>query len=155
MCTETLTLRDYLRYKDPALLQTTDTVEDAVRLMERRKIHAVIACAQGRMAGLFTMGDFMRRVATNGTRPKFTTLAEVMTIDPVCALPHMVARRAFDLCVKKDISHIVVVDENRKPLGLISKEDLSRDIFKDLREKSEECHWLKKYISGENYALCT
>lgn len=154
MCTETMTLHDYIRHTQPAILDPADSVSEALHLMERRHIHAVMVCKNGTLKGLFTMGDYIRRVAEKGRTPKFTPLAEVMTPDPHCFSPGIQARKAFEIMTRRNISHAPVTRKDNQPLGMVSKDHISRDIYRDLQEKSEECHWLKTYISGEPYALC-
>ena len=155
MCIETLRLRDYIRHTQPAILDPADSVSEALHLMERQKTHAVLICKSGKLKGIFTMGDYIRRVAEKDRAPEFTLLVEVMTPDPYCLASTVTAKKAFEVMTRKDISHVPVVTKNKRPLGLVSKDQISHDIYRDLQEKSEECNWLKTYISGEPYALCT
>lgn len=154
MCTENLSLRDYLGNSTPAVMNDTDEVDGAIRYMEKKRTHALLVTSKGKVAGIFTMGDFLRRVIGNSMNPKDTALSDVMTVDPLCFLPDTTVRKAFEICEEKGLSHIPVADEKHQPCGLLSMETVAHDLYEDLQEKSDECRWLRAYISGEHYALC-
>ncbi|MEL7229542.1 MAG: CBS domain-containing protein, partial [Pseudomonadota bacterium] len=78
-----MNIQDRIEFRSkPKPLKTVDstTVADAVAMMTERNFGSIIATgADGRMTGLFTERDVMRRVVNEGRDPKTTPLADVMT----------------------------------------------------------------------------
>lgn len=64
----------------PLTAVDTTTVADAVAMMSERNFGSIIATKpDGKMSGLFTERDVMKRVMNEGKDPKKTKLADVMT----------------------------------------------------------------------------
>ena len=61
----------------------TVTVAEAVAEMNRHRIGSVVVLDGGRLAGIFTERDVLRRVVGAGVDPLKATVAEVMTADLV------------------------------------------------------------------------
>lgn len=76
-------IQDRIEFRSkPKPLKTPDTatVAEAVAMMTERNFGSIIATgADGRMTGLFTERDVMRRIVNEGKDAKKTTLADVMT----------------------------------------------------------------------------
>jgi CBS domain-containing protein len=104
----------------PALgLRPEQTVADAVALMRRRRVGCVLVCRAGRLLGLFTERDLMRRVLACG-RPLSTPLACCMTADPVVVGPREPIRAAIRLMEEGGYRHLPVVDAFGRPVGILS-----------------------------------
>ena len=59
------------------------TVLDTVRGMVEHNIGAVPVVHNGKLVGIFSERDLMKRVVAEGFDPRSTCLAEVMTDDPL------------------------------------------------------------------------
>src|SRR5262245_36122056 len=70
----------------PLCLTPDDTVERAVALMRQHRVGCVLVCRDGRLLGLFTERDLLRRVLAPG-RPLTVPLGECMTPGPVTVSP--------------------------------------------------------------------
>src|SRR3981081_1142666 len=70
----------------PLLIQATQPVADAVKLMREKKVGCVLVCEQSRIVGIFTESDLLRRVLSQGRRLD-TPMQECMTPDPVTVHP--------------------------------------------------------------------
>ena len=101
-------------------------VVDAVAEMNRSRAGAcLILDASGKLAGIFTHGDFARGYEKDpalGTLP----VADLMTWNPISLTEDSLAVEAVKQVGEKRIDDIVVVNAEGKPVGLIDAQDLAR-----------------------------
>lgn len=101
-------------------------VIDAVAEMNRSRAGAcLILDENGKLAGIFTHGDFARGYEKDpalGTLP----VADLMTRNPISLTEDSLAVEAVKQVGEKRIDDIVVVDSAGKPVGLIDAQDLAR-----------------------------
>jgi CBS domain-containing protein len=101
------------------------TVLQAVLLMNERKVGAVVVTEGGRIAGMFTERDLLRRVVGEQRDPARTTVAEVMTEDVVCGSMDTPLDEASSSMKNRRFRHLPVVDDEGHLLGLVSIGDLN------------------------------
>src|SRR5450631_1364603 len=70
----------------PWLVQATQPVADAVKLMREKKVGCVLVCEQRLIVGIFTERDLLRRVLSQG-KPFDTPMSECMTPNPITVHP--------------------------------------------------------------------
>ena len=102
----------------------TATVTDAVALMDEKGLGSVLVRdATGKMAGIFTERDLMRRVVRQGRDPKTTPMSAVMSPDvrQVPATESIV--EVLRIMVEHGYRHMLVA-EGAKPAGVVSIRDL-------------------------------
>jgi arabinose-5-phosphate isomerase len=106
---------------------TADTrVQDALLAMTRAKSGSVaVVNRRGRLAGVFTDGDFRRHIATD-TSVLSRRLDEVMTRNPICIGEEALAVEALKVFNERNIDDLVVVNARREPVGLVDLQDLPR-----------------------------
>ena len=80
---------------------------------------------QGRMIGIFTDGD-LRRVLDRGLDVRATSVAEVMTPKGAVVQPEQLAVDALQCMEARQIMALIVVDEERRPVGVLHMHDLVR-----------------------------
>ena len=111
-------VRDIMRTGDRnAVAPQTLLVRDALLVMTRAKSGSLaLVDRRGKLAGVFTDGDFRRRMSTDQellTRP----LAEVMTRNPICIRDDALAAEALKI-TSKSLHELGLVDEIvPEPLG--------------------------------------
>lgn len=98
------------------------TVADAARQMAEQKVSAVLVLDGSRLAGIFTERDAVFRVIATGRDARSTTLADVMTADPITIAPDKTFGQALALMHERGIRHVPVV-ENGKVVGVVSARD--------------------------------
>ena len=102
------------------------TVAEAMALMKQ---HGVSSLAVNRRDeddefGIVVVSDVAREVIAKNRAPERVHVYEIMS-KPVLTLPaDMQARYAVRLLVRFDVSRAVVVDHERRPLGIVSLRDL-------------------------------
>lgn len=118
---------DVLKGKSsPNLLSvaSTATVVEAVALMDEKGLGSVLVRdAGGKMVGIFTERDLMRRVVRQGRDPKSTPMSAVMSPDvrQVPATESIV--EVLRIMVEHGYRHMLVA-EGAKPAGVVSIRDL-------------------------------
>lgn len=109
-----------------AVCRDDSTIGEALRLMaERRAGAAVITTPEGRLAGVFTHGDFARFYLHDtdiGTR----TISQYMTPDPITVQVNALAIDVVSILREHRIDDLIVVNEDRHPVGLVDSQDFAR-----------------------------
>lgn len=123
---------DVLKGKSsPNLLSVaaTATVVEAVALMDEKGLGSVLVRdAGGKMVGIFTERDLMRRVVRQGRDPKTTPMSAVMSPDvrQVPATESIV--EVLRIMVEHGYRHMLVA-EGAKPAGVVSIRDLMASLI--------------------------
>ena len=124
-------LRESLRAlptRSALVLRASDSVTDAVRLMQREHRGCVLITEDGshasRVIGIFTERDVLLRIVDRGKNPATLPLDSVMTADPeVLNLSGTIAHALNKMSVG-GFRHIPVVDEHHQPVFVISVSDI-------------------------------
>jgi len=102
------------------------TVKEALMVMTRAKSGSLsVVNARGKLIGVFTDGDFRRRMANDDillSRP----LKTVMTRNPVCIRDDALATEALKIFDERNIDDLIVVNAKREPVGLVDSQDLPK-----------------------------
>lgn len=100
-------------------VRSNQCVGDAVALMRKEGVGCVLVCDAGRLVGIFTERDLMRRVLAEG-KPMASPIVEVMTPDPVSVQPKQAIGLAIRLMEKGGYRHLPVVDDRGRAVGILS-----------------------------------
>ena len=107
----------------PLTLPPGAAVREACRAMRERAADAVlVADGTGRLLGIFTGRDALRRVLAEAQDADRATLAEVMTREPATVPPRAAAMEALRLMQDGGFDHVPVVEDGRA-VGLVSHGD--------------------------------
>jgi IMP dehydrogenase len=90
---------------------STDTVLAAAHLMNERGIGGVVVLEGGRLTGIFTERDVMRRVVAERRDPETTTVGEVMTSPVLTVTPETTMDEVRQLITERRIRHLPVVGD--------------------------------------------
>ncbi len=120
------------------------TIFEAVAEMNRLRIGAIVVIDQGKLTGIFTERDVLRRVVGDGVDPKTVLLSQVMSTDVMTIAPETTVEDVAALFTERRCRHLPVVS-NEKLVGLISIGDISRWVADAHRAEAEH---LKNYIAG-------
>jgi arabinose-5-phosphate isomerase len=102
------------------------TVKEALMLMTRAKSGSLsVVNHRGRLIGVFTDGDFRRRIADNGDLLN-QVLSRVMTRNPVSIREDALAAEALKVFNERNIDDLIVVDSRQRPVGLVDSQDLPK-----------------------------
>ena len=124
------------------------TVLETVRAMVERNIGAVPVMHSGKLVGIFSERDLMRRVVAEGRDPRSTCIAEVMTDDPLVVGTGEDLETCMTLMRRHGFRHLPVCHEGHL-LGMVSLRDI---LLHDLNEKDDEVRMMRAYIHSMPYA---
>jgi CBS domain-containing protein len=132
---------------DVAAIRVEATVADAIRLMLDRRVGAVgVVDAEGRVAGIFTERDVLRKVALTGRNPELTPVRELMTTPVELATLSTRPGEALATMLERHFRHLPVVDNSGKLLGMLSIRNLLEQRIGDL---SQELDSLEQYVTND------
>src|SRR5437867_9687151 len=109
-----------------AVIADSATVKDALLAMTKAKSGTIsVVDNKGRVAGVFTDGDFRRHIARdpNVLRAQVKT---VMTRNPIAIRQDKLAVEALKIFQQRQIDDLIVVDDNRTPVGIVDSQDLPK-----------------------------
>jgi IMP dehydrogenase len=125
--------------------EADNSVEDAIRSMQTRKISALVIAERGKPVGIFTERDVLRcHVATGGKSFKEITLREAMTTNLVVAELEDDLSDIMAVMTDRNIRHLPVVDKGAL-IGMLSVRDV---VQSQVQKLTSEIHYLKDYIAS-------
>jgi CBS domain-containing protein len=101
------------------------TVLDAALVMNEHKIGSLVVQDAGRVRGILTERDILRRVVGQRRDPGDTPVRAVMTTEVVCCQTQTMLEEARGVLKHRRIRHLPVLDEAKQLCGLISIGDLN------------------------------
>ena len=120
------------------------TIADAVAEMNRHRVGSVLVLDAGRLVGIFTERDVLRRVVGAGIDPKRTLVADVMTAGVITISPESTVEETMVIFTEKRCRHLPVLDGGQL-VGTISIGDITRWMADSHRAEAEH---LKNYITS-------
>jgi CBS domain-containing protein len=137
-------IADLVKDRDTYFVEAGRSVLDTARYMAERNIGAVAVVRGDELIGIFSERDLMKRVVAAGRDVSETTVAEVMTADPLVVSPQEGITDCMLMMKENSFRHLPIC-EGRKLKGLLSLRDL---LLHDLVEKDGEIQSMRAYISA-------
>ena len=115
--------------KPPAVIPESGLLVEAAKIMHEREIGSVIVVDKGgRVRGIVTERDVVAAIA-HGFDPKSTRVWEVMTENPAIIRENERVSAALERISESGVRHLPVVDENGRPVGVVSFRDIANLIL--------------------------
>jgi arabinose-5-phosphate isomerase len=108
---------------NPIIKENTKVKKVLLAITKARAGSASIVNPKGRLVGIFTDGDLRRHLETN-PRLIEEKVRHVMTKNPITIKKERLAAEAFEILRSKKIDEIPVVDNKKRPIGLVDVQDL-------------------------------
>jgi CBS domain-containing protein len=121
-----------------------DTALVAATLMNERAIGGLVVLDGGRVAGMFTERDILRRVVAMRRDPATTPVREVMTSPVAYCRRETTLDECRAVMTEKRIRHLPVVDE-KGVCGIVTIGDL---MAHDVTDQQATIQYLNEYIFG-------
>jgi CBS domain-containing protein len=139
-------LAEILEQKGPDVLKidADATVLEAVKRMVEANVGSLLVTEGGRIAGIVTERDYLRRAALADRADDETPVRDIMTSPLVVATPDTPIDECMALMTERRIRHVPVVDGG-DVVGLVSIGDLVK--FKSERQ-SFEIQYLTEFITA-------
>jgi CBS domain-containing protein len=107
-------------------------------------VGSLLVTEGGRITGIVTERDYLRRVTLHGRTDKDTAVREIMSSPLIVATPEMPIDECMALMTDRRIRHVPVV-EGGEVVGVVSIGDLVK--FKS-KQQSFEIQYLTDYITA-------
>jgi CBS domain-containing protein len=135
-----------LKQKENRLItiQSEATVYEALEIMMKHNISAILITKNEDLEGIFTERDYARKVILQGKSSKEVQIKEVMTQSLIVISPDDTLDHCMALMTDKHIRHLPVKDGNQIS-GMISIGDVVKYIIEDQKEIIKN---LEGYISS-------
>jgi len=133
---------DLIKNQDTYQADIGQTVLETVRAMVEHNIGAVPVLHNGQLVGIFSERDLMKRVVAEGRDPRSTSLAEVMTDDPVAISLNEELGNCMSVMRRNNFRHLPVCHEG-KLVAMVSLRDI---LLQDLTDKDDEVRMMRAYI---------
>ena len=133
---------DLIKNQDTYQADIGQTVLETVRAMVERNIGSVPVLHKGQLVGIFSERDLMKRVVAEGRDPRSTSLAEVMTDDPVAISLNEELGNCMSVMRRNNFRHLPVCHEG-KVVAMVSLRDI---LLQDLTDKDDEVRMMRAYI---------
>lgn len=105
------------------IVKPTTTLISAAKLMSKKKVGALAVVKLGKLVGIVTDGDIIRKVVALGRNLKSVKVGSIMTENPATVTPDDDLYKVSKLMNQKDIKRVLVID-NKKLVGYLSERDL-------------------------------
>jgi CBS domain-containing protein len=140
------TVSDILDQKGRTVLaiEADETVLDAVRRMVEANVGSLLVTEGGRVVGIFTERDYLRRVALEQRADEATAIRAVMSSPLVVVTPETPIDECMAVMTDRRIRHVPVVSDG-DVIGLVSIGDLVKHRSE---QQSFEIKYLTDYITS-------
>jgi len=109
--------------KHPVTVDVSASSADAARLMESKSAGCLLATDHGRIAGIVTAGDIVRKVLASAADPEALEVRQIMTDRVVCCQPDTSPRQAQRLMEECNVPFLPVIADG-KARGIVTAADV-------------------------------
>ncbi|MGP0173963.1 CBS domain-containing protein [Pseudomonas sp. NCHU5208] len=143
------TVAEVLRTKPTGLLYSIDADDsllDGLRIMAEKSIGALVVMSAGRLVGIVSERDYVRKVALAERSMLNAKVSEIMTRDVISVGPRDSLQHCMELMTERRLRHLPVLAEGEL-IGLLSIGDLVKET---IAEQADLIRQLEQYIRGEH-----
>ncbi len=141
-----ITLREMIRKKGGEVwsVRSDAAVFEALKLMADKNAGAVLVMDDGKVVGILSERDCIRRLDLQGRFSRDTKVADIMTTKVFYAEASQSLDECIAIMIDKNIRHLPVYEEGRL-IGIISVRDALREMVDYQKFMISE---LERYITG-------
>jgi CBS domain-containing protein len=141
-----MTVHDILQTKGAQVVSVSpgDTVGNVARVLNDRRIGAVLVRDEGKVVGVFSERDVVRGLARYGAQTLDRPVSDLMTHDVVTCKPNDTVHDVMERMTARRIRHLPVL-ENGQLKGIVSIGDL---VKARIEEAEREAQDLREYIKA-------
>ena len=127
-----MTLVKTIMARDLVVAGEGESVATAMERLAGKDVGALLVLRDGKVTGILSERDVLRRVVARGRTPETTRVGEVATSDPVGVGVDTSIRECTDLIRSRGFRHLPIVDGEGHPVGMISSRDLLQFVVEGL-----------------------
>ena len=128
-----MTLMD-IAHVPPIVVDFSASVSEAIRTMVDCNVGAVAVVTDGKIRGIFSERDVIKKVIYHHLPLESTPVAEVMTKEVELIHEKTLPAEALRLMIGKHFRHLPIVDGEGKVLGVLSIRNLLQRLVEDLQK---------------------
>ena len=125
--------------------ERSETVLSATQRMNEFSVGSLIVTDDGRLCGIFTERDVLRRVVAEQRNPAETLVGAVMTTQVACCSGDTSIEEVRAIMKSHRVRHLPVVDSAGGLIGIVSIGDLNAHLSND---REVTLHFLNEYLHG-------
>ncbi|MGH8417373.1 MAG: CBS domain-containing protein [Pseudomonas sp.] len=146
------TVAELLKLKDeqhrvPHTIGPNQMVIEAITLMANKNIGAVPVVRDGKVVGIVSERDYVRKMELKGRASVGTPISDIMTHDVKTVDSHRTVGECMKIMTDHRLRHLPVVDDGQL-VGLLSIGDLVKEA---IAEQARLIEKMQEYIRGESY----
>ncbi|NBB11894.1 CBS domain-containing protein [Pseudomonas sp. SLFW] len=146
------TVAELLKLKDeqhrvPHTVRPDQMVFEVITLMAEKNIGAVPVVRDGKVVGIVSERDYVRKMELKGRASVGTPVSEIMTHEVKTVAPGDKVSDCMAIMTNGRLRHLPVVD-NGELVGLLSIGDLVKEA---IAEQARLIQKMQEYIRGESY----
>ena len=130
--------------RDVLTIESDASVYDAVKRMVERNVGSLLVTVNGRIEGIVTERDYLRRVTLEGRNDTETPVAEIMSSPMIVVTPETSVDECMSIMTDHRIRHVPVVDDG-EIVAVVSIGDVVK--FKS-SQQSYQIQYLTDYITA-------
>jgi len=133
--------------------EPTMTVRQISTLMDQNGVGAVLIVEgsgeEATLLGLFSERDLIHRVVVPSLDPDTTSVASVMTKQPVAVELGTHVRQCAELIRERGFRHLPVVQDG-KPIGILSARDFQQYVVNELETFIDQARYQEELAEGRD-----
>ncbi len=141
------TLRQLLddKNKELASIQPDQTVLDALHLMAKNDVGALLVLEGKHLAGVFSERDYARKMILQGKSSPHTKVRDVMTGKVFYVTLSSTIEECMEIMTEKHVRHLPVLDAQHEVIGIISIGDVVKET---ISQQQIIISQMERYIAG-------
>ena len=125
-------------------VQSTDPVEDVLKIMRDFRVRAVLVIDDSELKGIVSQGDCAIKVLLPHKNASEVAVSTIMTPNPLTVKLSNTLDECMAIMVHKHIRHLPVLEAN-KVVGVVSVGDMVKNI---IEHQGNQIKFLETYIKG-------
>ncbi|MCF7823075.1 MAG: CBS domain-containing protein [Candidatus Marinimicrobia bacterium] len=119
---------DTIKLKSPIMTNGHTSVADCLELMREKRIGCLLIVEEGKLEGIFTERDIIRRIVGQGLSHSKIQVKNYMTADPDTLTPDAPLAFALNYMILGGYRHVPIVNEKDQIVACLSIKDLVKHI---------------------------
>ena len=117
-------IREIIANRPAPTVVPQDNIRDAARQLDQNGVGALVVLEEGRVVGVLSERDIIRKCISQDLSPDTTTVAQAMTPDPVTVRADQGLADAIHHMEAGHFRHLPVLDDSGACVGLLSIRDI-------------------------------
>lgn len=124
--------------KEVYSIQEEKSVLDAAQYLRQKQVRSAgVVSASGELVGVVSQSDVSDKVAAENKCPAWMKVSEIMTRELLTVTPAATFEECLRLMEKNNVYHLLILDEGKRYLGMLSVSDLLKVMAMDEKARAD------------------